>query len=101
MPLEVPIRLELMMELTILLAAGNSVILVGLLFIYSKIALKTRSAYPAGLVVFAFLLLLQNVLLIFSYAFMAPFFGAEALPYLFGTGALEFGSLLVLIKTTI
>jgi hypothetical protein len=93
--------LELMMELTILLGVGNSLILAVLLFMYSKIALKTRSAYPGGLVVFAFLLLLQNLLMVFSYALMAPFFGVEALPYLLGTSALEFGSLLVLIKTTV
>lgn len=99
--LRVPTDLEFMMELTIILGAGNSVILGGLLFMYAKIALKTRSAYPGGLVVFAFLLLLQNLLMVFSYALMAPFFGAEALPYLLAMSALEFGSLLVLIKTTV
>ena len=89
------------MELAILLAAGNSLILAGLLFIYAKIAVRTKATYSIGLAIFAFLLLLQNLVTIFSYAFMAPFFGAGALPYLFGMGALEFGSLLVLIKTAL
>lgn len=92
--------MELMMGLAVGLALANSAILAGLIFLYSRIAVKTRATYSVGLAVFAGLLLLNNLLTVFAYVTMSPLFGVEALPYLSGIGALEFGGLLVLLKMT-
>lgn len=89
------------MELAVGLALANSAILIGLAYLYSRIAVKTRAMYSMGLAVFAGLLLLHNLLTVFAYAAMAPLFGADALPYLSGIGALEFGGLLVLLRLTL
>jgi hypothetical protein len=90
-----------MMYLAVGLALANSAILIGLVYLYARIAAKTRAMYSVGLSVFAGLLLMHNLLTVFAYAAMAPFFGVDALPYLSGIGALEFGGLLVLLRLTL
>ncbi len=89
------------MLLAIGLAGANSAILLGLIYLYARIALRSKAAYSIGLAVFGLLLLSHNLLTIFAYLAMAPLFGAEALPFLSGIGALEFGGLLVLLKLTV
>lgn len=93
--------MELLMMLAIGLASVNSIILVILLFVYSKIAIKTKAMYAAGLLIFALLLLAHNLLTISAYVLMAPVFGADALPFLSGIAALELGGLIVLMKITL
>jgi hypothetical protein len=93
--------LETMMLLTVSLASVNSVLLVVLLFVYGKIVLKTKAMYAVGLMIFAFLLLAQNLLSVFAFVTMQPFFGSEALPYLSGIAALELGGLVALLRITL
>jgi hypothetical protein len=93
--------LELMMGTAIGLALANSAVLVGLIYLYSRIAMKTKGSYSVGLALFAGLLLMHNLLTIFAYVTMAPLFGSDALPFLSGIGLLEFGGLLVLLKLTL
>jgi hypothetical protein len=50
---------------------------------------------------FALLLLANSGLTAFSYATMAPFFAAEALPFLSTISVLEFIGLAVLLKVTL
>lgn len=83
------------------LAFANSLVLIALIYLYARIALKTRATYSVGLALFAGLLLMHNLLTVFAYAAMAPLFGHDALPYLSGIGALEFCGLLVLLKLTL
>jgi uncharacterized membrane protein len=90
-----------MMGAAVGLALANSLVLIGLIYLYARIAMKTRATYSVGLAVFAGLLLLHNLLTVFAYATMAPLFGTDALPFLSGIGALEFGGLLVLLKLTL
>jgi hypothetical protein len=90
-----------MMGAAVGFALANSAILVGLIYLYSKIAAKTRATYPVGLAIFAGLLLLQNLLTVFAYVTMAPLFGEDALPYLSGIGVLELGGLVVLLRLTL
>jgi hypothetical protein len=90
-----------MMGLAVGLAIANSAILLGLMYLYSRIAARTKAAFSFGLLLFAGLLLLHNLLTVFAYAAMTPLFGADALPLLSGIGALEFGGLVVLLKLTL
>ncbi len=93
--------MDLMMGAAIGLALANSLVLIGLIYLYSRIAVKTKATYSVGLAVFAGLLLMHNLLTVFAYVAMAPLFGQDALPFLSGIGALEFGGLLVLLKLTL
>jgi uncharacterized membrane protein len=93
--------METMMWTATGLALANSVILVGLIYLYGRIAVRTKATYSIGLALFAGLLLTHNLLTVFAYMSMAPLFGADALPYLSGIGALEFGGLCVLLRMTL
>lgn len=89
------------MYVAIGLATVNSAILLGLIYVYAKISVRTRASYSIGLVIFAGLLLLQNLLTAVAYGTMSPVFGSEALPYLSAMGAAEFAGLLVLLRMTL
>ena len=93
--------METMMLIAVGLATINSGLLIALLFVYGKIVLHTKAMYAGGLLVFALLLLAHNLLTVFAYLSMAPFFGAEALPFLSAMAAFELGGLLVLMKITL
>lgn len=89
------------MDVAVIFSALNVILLLGLLYLYAKIALRSRAAHSVGLVFFALLLLANSLLTVYSYAAMAPVFGREALPYLSMTSVLEFVGLAVLLKITL
>ena len=89
------------MTLAVVFASLDSVVLLALLYLYSKIAWRSRALYPVGLIVFAALLLVQNLLTAYSYTSMTPFFGESVVPYLLAISILEFGGLLALAKVTV
>lgn len=88
------------MDLAVVFAVLNVIVLVILLGIYGRIALKSKAAHSVGLVVFAVFLLAQNLMTVFAYVTMDQFFGVGALPALSGISAMEFVGLLVLAKIT-
>ena len=90
-----------MMYAAIIFSVLNSALLVILLSVFVGIAIRSRASHSIGLTFFALLLLANSVLTAYSYATMAPFFGAEALPYLSTISVLEFVGLAVLLKITL
>jgi hypothetical protein len=92
--------LEPMLDLAVIFAGLNTVVLVVLLVIYGRIAVKSRAVYSVGLVMFALFLLAQNLMTVLAYVMMSPLFGQGSLPALSGISALEFVGLLVLAKIT-
>ena len=89
------------MYVAIGLAGANSVILLALMYLYAKILVRSRASYSVGLIFFAGMLLVQNLLTAFAYGTMSPLFGPEALPYLSGIGGAELAGLLILLRMTI
>ncbi len=92
--------MEPMMYVAIIFSALNSALLLVLLYIFARIAIRSRASHSIGLTFFALLLLANSSLTAYSYATMAPFFGAEALPFLSTISVLEFVGLAVLLKIT-
>jgi cadmium resistance protein CadD (predicted permease) len=90
-----------MMEVAIVFSALNSALLIVLLILFARIAVKSRASHSVGLMFFALLLLANSALTAYSYATMAPFFGRGALPYLSTMSVLEFVGLSVLLKITL
>ena len=89
------------MFVTVFLASVNSVLLLVLILLYSKIVIKSRATYAVGLMIFALLLLAQNLLSVFAFVAMEPLFTTGALPLLSGISALELGGLVVLLRITL
>jgi hypothetical protein len=90
-----------MMGLAVAFSSLNVVVLAGLLYLYGRIIRRSRALYPIGLLIFASLLLLQNLLTAYSYVAMTPFYGESLLPYLLAISVLEFGGLLALTRITL
>lgn len=84
-----------------LFASFNIILLVGLIYLYGRIFAKTRAGYSVGLLIFAFLLLLHNVLTVYGYAFMGGFFGDQVYPFLLMITVCESGGLVALLKVTV
>jgi hypothetical protein len=93
--------MEALMGLAIGLATVNAIILLALIYLYARIALRTRAAFSVGLLIFGGLLLFQNLLTAIAYGAMWPFFGSEALPYLSAMGGAELAGLIVLLRITV
>jgi hypothetical protein len=93
--------MELMMDLAALFAGLNLILLVGLFYLYGGVAWRTKAPFSFGLLAFSALLLLHNMITVYSYLTMAPFFGESVLPYLFAASGLEFGGLAVLLRFTL
>ncbi len=89
-----------MMEIAVVFAVLNVVVLVILLSMYGKIALKSKAAHSVGLVVFATFLLAQNLTTVAAYVSMSHLFGSGALPALSAISGMEFVGLVVLAKIT-
>ena len=90
-----------MMDVAIVFSALNAILLLVLLYVFARIAIRSRASHSVGLMFFALLLLANSLLTAYSYATMAPFFGREALPYLSTMSVLEFVGLVVLLKITL
>jgi hypothetical protein len=93
--------LDPLMDTAILFSGLNAALLAVLLYFYDRIAVRSRAAHSIGMMFFALLLLANSILTASSYAAMAPFFGAEALPYLSAISVLEFFGLAILLKITL
>ncbi len=93
--------MEPMLEVTVLFAALNIILLIVLLSVYAKIAFRSRASYSIGLLTFAVFLLLHNLILVYSYVTMATMYELEVLPFLLTVAGLEFAGLLVLLGITL
>ncbi|MDG6904523.1 MAG: hypothetical protein JRN20_01915 [Nitrososphaerota archaeon] len=92
--------MEPMMYLAVVFAVLNTIVLLALLVVYGRIALKSKAAHSIGLVIFDVFLLAQNLTTVFAYISMEQFFEPAALPALSGISGFEFVGLLVLAKIT-
>lgn len=84
-----------------LVATVNVILLLGLIYLYSLILLKTKAAYTAGLLIFAILLLLQNVVTVYGYERLSASIGSGFDPFLVGIALCECGGLLALLRVTL
>lgn len=89
------------MDLAVAFSSLNVIVLAGLLYLYARITWRSKALYPIGLLFFASLLLLQNLVTAYSYVAMTPFFGESLLPYLLAVSVLEFGGLVALTRITL
>ncbi len=80
---------------------ANILVLIGLLSIYTKVYSSSRAQFTLGLIFFASLLLIQNVIAVYSYLTMAPFFTDAIQPYLLAIHIIELAGLIILLKISL
>ncbi|MGD0636942.1 MAG: hypothetical protein ABSA72_02740 [Nitrososphaerales archaeon] len=93
--------MELLILVATLFSTFNVILLLGLIYLYARIVMKTRAGYSAGLLIFAVLLLFHNVVTLFGYTVMGGLFNDQLYPVLVAVTVCEFGALLALLKVTV
>jgi len=91
----------MLMDVSSIVGMINTGILVALLAVYANIYSKTRATFTIGLMVFAAMLMLHNVLAVYAYFSMAPLYSDELLPYFVGIHIAELAGLIALLKVTV
>lgn len=93
--------MTLLMDVSSIVSMVNTVILVVLLAMYANIYRRTRATFTIGLIVFAGMLMLHNIIAIYGYFAMAPLYSDDLLPYFAGIHIAELVGLVALLKVTI
>jgi membrane-bound metal-dependent hydrolase YbcI (DUF457 family) len=91
----------LLMDVSSIVSMVNMAILVTLLAVYAKIYRKTGATFTIGLMVFAGMLMLHNVIAVYGYFAMAPLYSEDLLPYFVGIHIAELAGLIALLKVTV
>ena len=90
-----------MMDISSTVSMVNMAILVTLLVVYANIYRKTGATFTIGLMVFAGMLMLHNVIAVYGYFAMAPLYSEDLLPYFVGIHIAELAGLIALLKVTV
>ncbi|MDQ4016578.1 MAG: hypothetical protein M3136_12540 [Thermoproteota archaeon] len=93
--------MALLMDVSSIVSMVNVVILVMLLAVYANIYRKIRATFTIGLMVFAGMLLLHNIIAIYGYFAMAPLYSDDLLPYFVGIHIAELAGLIALLKVAV
>ena len=93
--------MTLLMDVSSVVSMINTVILVVLLAVYANIYRKTGATFTIGLMVFAGMLMLHNIIAIYGYFAMAPLYSDDLLPYFVGIHIAELAGLIALLKVTV
>ncbi len=84
------------------IVSGANVVILGILIIvFSRIYYKTRAQLPLGMIFFASLLLLHNVIGVYAYFSMTDLYNAALLPYFLAVHVAEFAGVVILLKITL
>jgi hypothetical protein len=82
-------------------SALNIALLMGLLYVYMRIAAKTHAGFTYGLMIFSGLLLAQNSGMVYVCGFLTDYYNWQLSPFFAVVAVLEFAGLLVLFKVTL
>jgi len=93
--------MALLMDISSIFSMASMAILVVLLAVYGRIYNKTGATFTIGLMIFASMLMLHNVIAVYGYFAMAPLYSDDLLPYFVGIHIAELAGLIALLKVTI
>ena len=80
---------------------ANMVVLGILMTNFAKMYSKTKAQLPLGMIIFAGMLFLHNIIGAFAYFSMHEIFSHEVFPYMLGVTIAELGGVLILLKITL
>jgi hypothetical protein len=83
------------------ISAVNVVLLIGLIYFYARMVVKTHAGYTLGLMVFSGLLVAQNSGMVYVCGFLQEYYKWQISPYFAAVAVLEFAGLLVLFRVTL
>lgn len=83
------------------MASANIAVLIALLILYAKVYKTSKANFTIGLILFASLLMLHNIIAVYGYFMMEPLYAPALVPYFLAIHVAELGGLLVLFRITL
>lgn len=93
--------MEFLVEINAIVSIVTIIILSLLLYFYTKIYLKTKATFTIGLIFFAGMFVIQNLIVIYAYFAMAPLYAEDLLPYFLLIHIAELAGFASLLKITL
>jgi hypothetical protein len=95
------IRLDPLIGANAIVASANIAVLIALLVLYARVYRSSKASFTVGLILFASLLMLHNVIAVYGYFIMEPLYAPALVPYFLAIHVAELGGLLVLLRITL
>jgi hypothetical protein len=89
------------MEISAGVGIANVVLLIALLTVYAKVYKSTRAVFTIGLMFFAGMLMLHNIIAVYAYFAMQPLYAVGLLPYFAVIHIAELAGIAALLKITL
>ena len=93
--------MNILMEISAAVSLTNVALLIALLIVYVRIYKSSKAIFTLGLMFFAAMLILHNVIAVYAYFSMAPLYNEALLPYFVAIHMAELAGTAVLLKITI
>ncbi|TLX93819.1 MAG: hypothetical protein E6K91_08110 [Thaumarchaeota archaeon] len=93
--------MEPAMTASTVVSGANMIALGVLIGVFAKMYSKTKAQLPLGMIFFAGLLFLHNVIGVYAYFSMMELYAAALLPYLLAVHIAELAGILILLKITL
>ena len=93
--------MEVLMALSAGISLVNVALLMALLTIYARIYKNTKASITIGLMFFAGMLMLHNIIAAYAYFAMEALYASELLPYFLVVHLAELAGIAVLLKVTL
>ena len=89
------------MTASTIVSGANLVVLGVLVVVFIKIYSRTKAQLPLGMIFFAGLLFLHNVIGVYAYFSMMELYAIALLPYLLAVHVAELAGILIFLKITL
>jgi len=93
--------MEPIMTASTVVSGANMIALGVLIGVFAKMYSKTKAQLPLGMIFFAGLLFLHNLIGVYAYSSMMELYAAALLPYLLAVHVAELAGILILLKITL
>lgn len=93
--------MAMLMDVSAAVSLANIAVLAVLLALYGRIYANTKAVFTLGLMFFAGMLVLHNVIAVYAYFAMAPLYAEPLLPYFLGIHIAELAGIGALLKVTV
>jgi hypothetical protein len=90
-----------LVEISAGVAVVNVALLIALLTVYAKVYKSTRAVFTIGLMFFAGMLMLHNIIAVYAYFSMEPLYSVAILPYFVVVHITELAGIAALLKVTL
>ena len=93
--------MAIMMDASAITSLANIGVLVSLLDLYARIYHRMKAVFTVGLMFFAGMLMIHNIIAVYGYFAMTPLYAQELLPYFLATHIAELAGISVLFRITL